>query len=90
MPAEAGTTTTYSWGNTISPNHANYPGSKLKKTQETGSYSPNSWGFYDMHGNVAEWCNDYFGPYSQDLSIDPQGPVSAPDFVRRGGHGLLN
>jgi formylglycine-generating enzyme required for sulfatase activity len=81
----AGTTTTYSWGNTISPNHANYPESKLKKTQETGSYSPNSWGFYDMHGNVAEWCNDYFGPYSQDLSLDPQGPVSAPDFVRRGG-----
>ncbi len=81
----AGTTTTYSWGNTISPNHANYPGSKLKKTLETGSYSPNSWGFYDMHGNVAEWCNDYFGPYSQNLAIDPQGPVSAPAFVRRGG-----
>jgi formylglycine-generating enzyme required for sulfatase activity len=81
----AGNTTTYSWGNTISPNHANYPGNNLKKTQESGSYSPNSWGFYDMHGNVAEWCNDYFGPYSRDVVVDPQGPISAPDLVRRGG-----
>ena len=81
----AGTTTIYSWGNTISPQNANYPGSKLNRTRENGSYSPNSWGFYDMHGNVAEWCNDYFGPYSQDLAVDPRGHILAPDFVRRGG-----
>ena len=81
----AGTTTTYSWGNAISPQNANFPGNKLKRTKESGSYSPNSWGFYDMHGNVAEWCNDYFGPYSQDLVIDPKGHMLAADLVRRGG-----
>jgi hypothetical protein len=57
----AGTSTTYSWGNSVSPKLANYKESNLNRTEEIGSYQSNPWGFYDMHGNLWEWCLDKFG-----------------------------
>ena len=53
----AGTTTHYWWGDDITPYNANY-GENVGKTTEVGSYSPNPFGLYDMHGNVWEWTED--------------------------------
>ncbi|MDE2889773.1 MAG: SUMF1/EgtB/PvdO family nonheme iron enzyme [Gemmatimonadota bacterium] len=44
------------------------------EVQETGSVFPNPWGLYDMHGNVRELVQDYYGPYSEPAKIDPMGP----------------
>ena len=49
-----------------------------------GSYTPNAWGLYDMHGNVAEWCLDRRGDLSSGV-IDPKGPSSGTDRMLRGG-----
>jgi len=81
----AGTTTKYSWGDDINPKLANYTDSGLKKTMAVGSYRPNPWGFYDMHGNVWEWCADWFGEYPTSSVTDPIGVASGSIRVSRGG-----
>jgi sulfatase modifying factor 1 len=81
----AGTRTAYSWGSQSNPNLANFEKSALKKTAKVGSYKPNQWGFYDMHGNVMEWCLDYYGPYSKSLTVNPLGPNNGKSRVYRGG-----
>ena len=57
----------------------------LGRTTDVGSYQPNPWGFYDMHGNVREWCADWYGNYPTGLVTDPSGPVSGSLRVIRGG-----
>ena len=54
---------------------------------KVGSYLPNAWGVYDMHGNVWEWCLDWHGGYSAEPASDPSGAASGSYRVIRGGWG---
>ena len=81
----AGTNTAYSWGDSISPENANYVDSGYSQTRDVGQYSANSWGFFDMHGNVWEWVSDWKANYFTGAQTDPEGPASGSNRARRGG-----
>jgi formylglycine-generating enzyme required for sulfatase activity len=81
----AGTTSAYNFGDQISRNDANFENDISYPTVSVGQYLPNHWGFYDMHGNVAEWTSSYFGDYPLEAVIDPLGPLSGTNIVSRGG-----
>jgi formylglycine-generating enzyme required for sulfatase activity len=91
----AGTTTPFSTGNNITTSQANYDGNypynnnaegtNREKTTAVGSFAPNAWGLYDMHGNVFEWCWDWYGAYSGGSQTDPVGAVTSTYRVARGG-----
>ncbi len=86
--ARAGTTTAYSFGNDKGGlgQYAWYGGNS-GKTHPVGQLRPNAWGLYDVHGNLWEWCQDWYGEkyYSDSPSTNPRGPSSGSDRVRRGG-----
>jgi uncharacterized protein (TIGR02996 family) len=95
----------FHYGNTLSSTQANfngkYPhgdtarGPYLERTCTVGSYRPNAFGLYDMHGNVWEWCSDWYAEdyYARSPWRDPQGPQEGTLRVIRGGswdhHGML-
>jgi formylglycine-generating enzyme required for sulfatase activity len=78
----AGTTTAYSVGDSLTKSDANING---ESTKAVGSYKPNAFGLYDMHGNVWEWCEDWLGYYPAGSAIDPMGPATGDRRVSRGG-----
>src|SRR5262245_29137639 len=63
-------------------NGKDYPGQEL---MPVGQLLPNAWGLYDMHGNVWEFCQDFYGDYPTGHVTDPSGPESGTHRVRRGG-----
>ena len=85
----AGTTTPYSFGESSDNlgGYAWYRGNSGDTTHEVGKLGPNPWSLYDRHGNVWEWCADWYGEhyYSNSLRKNPKGPSSGESRVMRGG-----
>jgi uncharacterized protein (TIGR02996 family) len=94
----AGTATHYHFGDVPNVDLANYnglqkwngskKGKNRKATNDVGSFPPNAWGLFDLHGNVCEWCADAYAPYTSHEQIDPLGKSENSNnskFTLRGG-----
>jgi formylglycine-generating enzyme required for sulfatase activity len=83
----AGTTTDYYTGNGETALKAVgwYSSNSGKETHPVGQLEANTWNLHDMHGNVWEWCKDWYGDYSSSQTTDPTGPASGSGRVIRGG-----
>ena len=92
----AGTQTPFSFGENITPKQVNYNGSYpyadgekglyRRKTVELKSLPPNSWGLYEMHGNVWEWCQDFWQEHlGKQAATNPKGVKTGSYRVLRGG-----
>jgi formylglycine-generating enzyme required for sulfatase activity len=66
-----------------------YHANSRDQTHDVKTKRPNAWGLYDMHGNVWEWCSDWYGSYSAGTQVDPTGPANGAFRVRRGGAASL-
>lgn len=95
--ARATTTSAFNTGACLNNTQANYDWSHPQagcsntitvfpdSTQVVGNYPANAWGLHDMHGNVWEWCANWYGTYPTTAQTNPTGPVTGSDRVYRGG-----
>ena len=93
--ARSNTTTPFYTGDCLTSEQANFNGNEpyfnceksenRKKPLPVGSFSPNAFGLYDMHGNIWEWTNDWYGEYNTDDKLNPNGPDTSTKKVDRGG-----
>jgi formylglycine-generating enzyme required for sulfatase activity len=93
----AGTDTPFWWGDSASSLQDNFDGREpyggaargpfLQRTCRVGSYLANPWGLHDLHGNVFQWCADWYDPryYALGMDRDPKGPQNGTVRVLRGG-----
>jgi len=62
-----------------------FSGNSDEKAQPVARKQPNAWGFYDLQGNIWEWCRDWYGHYPSEPVTDPTGPANGSQRVYRGG-----
>jgi formylglycine-generating enzyme len=93
--ARAKTTTPFYTGDCLTSEQANFNGEEpytncaksedRNKAMPVGSFPPNAFGLYDMHGNILQWCNDWYGEYEVDKKINPKGSEKGANKIIRGG-----